>query len=376
MQLNFLDIILVVLFFQLLSLVPFLLFQKTGKGISNKLLGIFLLAKALCITNFLSFRLYDFIYSNFPHAFYFGSSFTILWGPALYFYIRSFTDSNFKFRFRDILHALPFLTHFLILTVAYHIYNAETKRNIMSAGGLFDHELWKGYYILLQFYILLYTIAAISCVRQYHKKLRMSFSSIEFISLSWMNFVLIGFLIKWSCDLCYFFAKPESVFSSAVLIASRSTLFLFINIMIFKSLKQPYIFLGKKYYPNERKQSLSEMSKETYLQKLLGFMDREKPYLNPDLTMEQLSKMVSIPPRSLTTVLNECLNQNFYDFINSYRVNDSARILLEQTPRYKTILEVLFEVGFNSKSSFNMAFKKYIGMTPTEYRKIQTSQLH
>jgi AraC-like DNA-binding protein len=102
-------------------------------------------------------------------------------------------------------------------------------------------------------------------------------------------------------------------------------------------------------------------------------MEKEKPYLDPDLSFEQLSKMVSIPPRSLTIVLNECLNQNFYDFINSYRVQESARILMEKNPQYKTVLEVLLEAGFNNKSSFNTAFKKYNGMTPSEFRKLQAS---
>jgi len=376
MVLGYLDIILIVLFFQLIVLVPFLLFQKTGKGLPNRLLGIFLLAKALCITNFLSFRLYDHTFTHFPHAFYFGSSFTILWGPMLYLYIRSLTQKDLQFRYRDILHVMPFLVHFLILSFTYHIHNADAKREILRNGGLFSSGVWYYFYTFLHVYILGYTIAALVRIRNYHKAIKNSYSSVRSIHLSWMYFILVGFLLKWSCDVCFHIAGNSGTFASGALLTSRASLFLFITIMIYKGLKHPCLLLGDTYDSQLRKQSLSAVSKETYLQKLLGFMEREKPYLDPDLTLEQLAKRVSIPSRSLTTVLNEYLNRNFYDFINSYRVKESTGILLEKSPRYKTVLEVLYEVGFNNKSSFNIAFKKHNGMTPTEYRKLQTPQFH
>ena len=371
MVLGFLDIILIVLFFQLMVLVPFLLFQKTDKGWPNKILGIFLLSKALCITNFLSFRLYDYTLLHFPHTFYLGSSFTILWGPVLYLYIRSLTQKDFQLRYTDIFHVLPFLIHFFILTFAYHIHSAEVKRGIMMNGGVFTPKIWWYYYFFLNGYILVYTAAAIMHVWNYRRSLKNSYSSIESINLSWMSFILAGFLLKWSCDVCFFIAGGSGKVASVALIISRVSLYLFISLMIYKALKQPYLLLGKNYDGRLKKQSLSAISKDTYLEKLLSFMEREKPYLDPDITLEQMAKRVSIPPRSLTTVLNECLNQNFYDFINRYRVKESIDILLQKSPRYKTILEVLYEVGFNNKSSFNTAFKKHNGMTPTEYRKLQ-----
>ncbi len=243
----------------------------------------------------------------------------------------------------------------------------------MENGGLFSPQYWHAYQRLLQLYTVGYLIAAFIQVHNYSREIKNTHSSTARINLQWMNFILIGFMIKWSCDICFLFADFGTTFSQVALFTSRAALFVFINLMVYKGLKQPYVFLGKQLEFPIRRQSLSEASKETYLQKLRNYMEKEKPYLEPELTLEQLSKMVAIPPRSLTTVLNECLNQNFYDFINSYRVRESARILLESTPRYKTVLEVLFESGFNNKSSFNTAFKKHNGMTPTEFRKVQAS---
>lgn len=371
MKVQFIDLILFVLFFQLLTLVPFLFFQKTGKGASNKFLGMFLLAKAICITNFLAFRLYNHTYMYFPHLFYFGSSFTILWGPTLYLYIRSLTEKTFRLRYVDLLHALPFLLHFIFLTFEYHIYNADTKREIMLSGGIYSSEAWTLFYRVLHLYILGYTIGSFIRIKQYQKSMSASIPLRISINLSWMYFILFGFITKWMCDVCHHFADNNSIISSISLLTSRIVLFIFINIMIYKALRQPNLLLGEKYATKPRKQSLSARSIETYLQKLRDYMEKEKPYLDPELTFEQLSNLVSIPPRSLTTILNDCLNQNFYDFINSYRIKESVRMLLEKTPRYKTVLEVLYESGFNNKSSFNNAFKKYNGMTPTEFRKVQ-----
>ena len=218
MVLGILDIILIVLFFQLMVLVPFLLFHKTDKGWPNRILGFFLLAKALCITNFLSFRLYNYALLYFPHAFYFGSSFTILWGPTLYLYIRSLTQKDFRFRYSDIFHVMPFMIHFFILTFAYHIHSAETEREIMMNGGLFTHQIWSYYNIFLNSYIFCYTVAAIMRVRNYHRSLKNSFSSFESINLSWMNFILAGFLLKWSCDVCFFIAGGSGKVASIALL--------------------------------------------------------------------------------------------------------------------------------------------------------------
>jgi AraC-like DNA-binding protein len=100
-------------------------------------------------------------------------------------------------------------------------------------------------------------------------------------------------------------------------------------------------------------------------------MQNDKPYLEPELTLEQLASKLSLKPRVLSQAINEILGQNFYDFINRYRIEEASRLLTNPSDEKITILEVLYEVGFNSKSSFNTLFKKYTGLTPTEFRKKQ-----
>ena len=106
------------------------------------------------------------------------------------------------------------------------------------------------------------------------------------------------------------------------------------------------------------------------LLKLQSYMIEKKPFLNPSITIQKISDDVNIPVRDLSLLINHKLGQHFFDFINKYRIENAMTILNDSKKNKVTILEILYEVGFNSKSSFNTAFKKHTGTTPTEYRKI------
>jgi AraC-like DNA-binding protein len=139
----------------------------------------------------------------------------------------------------------------------------------------------------------------------------------------------------------------------------------------YKGLIQPEIFSSDDVVvPAEKyKQSnLSRQESEEYRTKLMELMEKEKPFLQENLTIKELSEQLSISPRHLSQVLNERLGQNFYDFINRYRVEEAKKRLIEYGDQKKSILSIGYDVGFNSKSTFNTVFKKYTKMTPTQYR--------
>ena len=102
---------------------------------------------------------------------------------------------------------------------------------------------------------------------------------------------------------------------------------------------------------------------------LRSFMEVEEPYLNPSISVYDLSKQIKMPVRDLSILINHHLNQHFFDFINEYRIDKAKEILQDPGKKELTVLEILYDVGFNSKSSFNTAFKKYTHLTPTEYRR-------
>ena len=154
---------------------------------------------------------------------------------------------------------------------------------------------------------------------------------------------------------------------------SRTYTFSYINVFVFKGLLQPALFHGENREPTGpkyEKSALSEPRKQKMLDELQSYMQNRKPHLNPELTLAQLAEALNIQPKYLSQVINEKLGKNFFDFVNCYRIEEAKAKLVNPPDEKITVLEVLYDVGFNSKSSFNAAFKKATGMTPSQFRNL------
>jgi len=122
--------------------------------------------------------------------------------------------------------------------------------------------------------------------------------------------------------------------------------------------------MSKKY----AKSSLSEEDKSEILEKLKASMLKEKYYRNNLISESQLSRKLLIPTHHISQVINEKLNQSFFEFIALYRIKEAEQILSDPGKNHLTSDEVAEEVGYISKSAFNKTFKKITGKTPSEYR--------
>ncbi|SHK77294.1 AraC-type DNA-binding protein [Chishuiella changwenlii] len=121
---------------------------------------------------------------------------------------------------------------------------------------------------------------------------------------------------------------------------------------------------------SEEKPSLEiDEEKNTQIETLKEFMIKNEPYLDSSLTIQNLAEQVEMPVKELSALINLYMNKHFFDFINEYRIEKAKEILKNPSKKELTILEILYEVGFNSKSSFSTSFKKYTGTTPTDFRK-------
>ena len=101
-------------------------------------------------------------------------------------------------------------------------------------------------------------------------------------------------------------------------------------------------------------------------QKLLEYLINHKPYLNPELTLQDLAEYLDVHPNVLSYVINTTFQKNFYDLINEYRIEEFINLYQNSNDRY-TILSLALDSGFNSKSAFNRNFKKIKGITPSEF---------
>ena len=118
-----------------------------------------------------------------------------------------------------------------------------------------------------------------------------------------------------------------------------------------------------------RKQALEDSKMDEIVGRINTLILKEKIYLEPELTLKNLAEKIQLPSYQVSVAINEKLKKNFYDLINSYRVEEAKRLLLDPKNKSYTILSVGFEAGFNSKTTFNTVFKKFTGVTPTDFRK-------
>ncbi|MFA8341943.1 MAG: helix-turn-helix domain-containing protein [Rhodothermaceae bacterium] len=289
-------------------------------------------------------------------------------GPLLYFYVKSVTIKNFKLKRIDYLHFIPFAVHFLYLLLVFHLHGAEYKKEMIINRLVFPGVSNVIVYIVIELFIGIYTIYSLKLNFDFSKKLKDNFSSAERTNLNWLWFILLGFTAKWSSDFVYFiFALFKIGGTEIILSFSKIVLFVFVNYMIYRGFKQPEIFEGLEP-ESTGKNSLSENVLDSYKLKLRSFMSEQKLFLDPELSLKALSEISEIPQRSLSEVIKIGFGQNFYDFINSYRIEEAKKLLTEPTEDSKSVLEILYEAGFKSKSSFHKAFSKHTGLTPTQFR--------
>ena len=122
----------------------------------------------------------------------------------------------------------------------------------------------------------------------------------------------------------------------------------------------------------EKKKLVSEDEFENLKQKLIVFMETEKPYLDGELNLSKLSGFININAHQLSYLLNNGFGENFFQFVNKYRVQRAKELLTDDAYKKLSIIGIAFESGFNSKTSFNTIFKKLTSETPSEFRKKQT----
>jgi AraC-like DNA-binding protein len=362
---DFHDILTIVTLVQLLLFSFYLVTQKKGKLISNRILAVFFFTKSLFIVN-VFLHMYNIISL---HLYFILVPFAFFYGPSLFLYTKSVAYKNFALKKWDAFHLIPFVLCNGYFIYIYHLRSAATKAIILAdtVGQARIEELIIIGSIHLQ--ILCYLIASILTLLSYRSELKKIYSDTKRMDLSWLNFVLFGYALIWIVDISIFIL--DRISTPAFLLSSLSLImtFIYANIIVYKGLKQPEIFNGIEKKLKYTRSKLIQSEKTAYLKQLESYMEQEKPYLIPSLTLNDLAEKVSIPPRYLSQIVNESLGKNFFDFVNSYRIEEAKQMLQDSSNSGFNILELLFEVGFNTKSVFNRVFKNHTGMTPTEYKK-------
>ncbi len=286
------------------------------------------------------------------------STFGFLYGPLFYFYVRAQIERHAPFRRRTLVHAIPFI----LSVTAWLIY--PLPPNILTVGTLLS--------------VGLYLSACFVRLTRYRQIIAGTRSETHSISLRWLytatagwSWVFLLYLGAYTLD--FFQPWSRTVYAWTLLFL---VLLVFVNAFVFAALRHPRLFSGISPEDEQIVASLSAVRRRTMptdedLQvaaRIQATMHQDQLYLQPELTLAELAAALNLAPRSVSEVINLYFKQNFAEFINSYRIEAAKRRLLAEETRDESILELLYAVGFNSKSTFNAAFKLKTGLSPSQYR--------
>nr|WP_321406403.1 helix-turn-helix transcriptional regulator [uncultured Carboxylicivirga sp.] len=360
-------------------LVLFLITAKTKNRLSNLILASFLLVDAQDSSGLFA---HFFLYPMYPDLGMLLNSTVFLKMPLLYLYLQSVIYSDFKLSKRHLWHLLPFVFDFLIFIPNYYSQDFEVKKAFLSITDYYQILEIRISYITIHLQIFVYGVLSFLLIIRYKKLLLENFSNAKLLNYKWLfqlvSIIMLIALIATFKNI-FKFSHSEMAYDYTYLAVNLLGL-IFIAWLVIKALHTPELFRGiksdlqlvKSVIPKQNC-DLNNVDNEIEnheIQSLRTFMIKQKPYLNPSLNIDELASQINIASRDLSILINNHLNQHFFDFVNGYRIKNAMEILRNSDKKNVTILEVLYDVGFNSKSSFNTAFKKYTGKTPTEYRKM------
>jgi AraC-like DNA-binding protein len=339
-----------------MTLLMFFFSSRKNRSSSNIILSLILLVYTMQICAIVFMSSFDdetlVKYNLFPA---FCNQFAFLFGPLLWYYSKSII--NIKSGRWELLHLSPF-----ILMIIYMI-----VKKIVDPGFLFWYSPFRFYSSGL---ILIHGLVYImfTGISMFRKKdlYKTQFNQLPNFKTLY-GFLLVGFISLWVLKFNTFLFmdiwrryKLCPFTTSLYFIAG----FLFFNVLMYLALIRPELFALKKKYQNT---NMSVERKRYIIDQLLKQLEVEKIYYDSTLTLSLLAKKTGISVIYLSQIINEEFKVGFSELVNTYRIKEAECLLLNNQEEF-TIQQIMYDVGFNSKSAFNTAFKKYCGCTPTELK--------
>jgi AraC-like DNA-binding protein len=364
-----------------------LLTSKRPKGIYDRILITMMIVIAWIILGslFRSAAIFDFFFKNFGLI-----PFTISLISLLYLYVRTSINENPRFRKKDLLHfTVPavLLLGSIILPGSYEIEEGMSHAPKIEIGTF----IYSGISLI---YIMVYIVIIFRKIRRHQEELPNHFSyTSSHITFNWIKIVILLFIFNWVIT---GIAMMINVLFQSQLI--NPGLVFFINFAVFSfaisyfGFFQPSIFLAPRSSEliresspileveddktKYKKSNLTEDRANEYLQRITALLEAERLYLKPDLSIQEISNKLEVPKHYLTESLNTYMGKNFYTLINEYRIGEFKELAAEEKNKHLTLLALAYDAGFNSKSAFNLVFKKQTGETPSQFlRTLRLNQI-
>ena len=352
----------------------FLLTVKSIKSKANLFLGVYIFFITINLLQGFFFR-FDWL-EMMPHIVHLDFLYKSSAGALIYLYIRACTEKDFKMKPILWLHFIP-----LVLSCFYMfpwLMTSGEEKVAFYLKYIFELELGVAPWFLLSqaTIVCVYLVFSFRLIQQYKKHLSNEASSIDHTYHRWLLFFALSTILPIVAMISWAVIGGNSL----TIVLILTLIFLFILSVHLAIMLKPEIFHtfpnriqvqeeeeeAKKKYESS---TLQDSKKKEFIKKLVTYMETEKPYKEADLTLSILAERVNIPSHYLSQVINEKMKVPFLDFVNGYRVEEAKKMLRDENYENYTIIAVAYEAGFNSKTAFYSAFKKYAGMTPSAFRK-------
>ncbi|WP_144892391.1 helix-turn-helix domain-containing protein [Flavobacterium tiangeerense] len=360
-----------------LLLAFFLVTVKTKNKLANRLFACFFIFSAIDLSGFFI----DAVTRIELNLEIFRSTACLFGMPLFYLSVLAVCYSDFRLKWKHALHSIPFLLVNLVFIPRIYLSNYIERDTFVTILNQMP-EIYL-IQILIEFQYVFYIVGVFIILKKYREIYLENYADSSTATYKWLFQITCVFLI----------AHSIVALKNILRYTGFREMFLWINVLvgavallitcwfIMKALNHPELFRGVNSKLKLAKDILPEVEEKTEckdvhnnaisskISKLKQYMDDKEPYLDQSLTIQELANQINIPVRDLSVLINHHMNQHFFDFVNEYRIKKAMGILKDHSKSQLTVLEILYEVGFNSKSSFNTSFKKYTNLTPTAYRK-------
>jgi AraC-like DNA-binding protein len=291
----------------------------------------------------------------------------LLYGPFLYFFIIGLKEGKATMAYSQIFHFLPFIVAEGIVIVYHAQASAEDTSALLNKIVSEERDLVVFLGMIPLFaHVITYIVLAIRTLSRHRQLLKQFYSTVEIDwAFSLLTMVMVIFMTSFVSTV-FQLSGMSTIYAIALMVVILLSILLTLRILLI-ALNQPVFHAAGLREPSL---NLPDTEKGRLQHLIDRALNEEKLFRNPDLSLKDLATHTGAPERSVSYVINIAMAENFYDLVNKYRIEEARRILESTEDPKLTILEVLYQVGFNSKSSFNTQFKKKTGLTPTEFRKL------
>jgi AraC-like DNA-binding protein len=300
------------------------------------------------------------------------------YGPLLYLYVRTFAGPAARLRPSDAWHAVPFVTAALFFVPLFMRTGPEKLAVLADPGLAVQTRALVVINPLKMLHGAVYLVLIVAVLRRATRQAEGAVRA-ERVRLRWLQILTAGVVTMLGVSVVLYGLggrgggvgmDPDAPFDDFTLLAVT----VFVYAIGYFGLRQPEITTAppEAEPPATEPYARSGMTPEEaerYRDRLVVLMETERLYRRGDLTLPDLAGALGVTPHNLTEVLSTQLGQTFYEVVNGYRVREVKARLVDPAFADWTVLAIGMEAGFNAKSSFNAAFKRHAGVTPSEYRR-------